>query len=66
MPVNLAKQTTKIRHQIQAGLYEQDLPHNVDEIDDIISALGYQAIAGKREYETFLKSLTTRLSQLDK
>jgi diguanylate cyclase len=66
LPANLTKQTTKIRHQIQAGIDQQDLPHVVDEIADIISALGSQAIAEKREYETFLKSLTARLSQLDK
>ena len=41
------------------------LPGVIDEIADIISALGSQVLAEKQEYETFLKSLTTRLSELD-
>jgi diguanylate cyclase len=65
LPTNLTKRATKIRHHIQAGINEQHLPKVIDEIADIISALGSQAMAEKREYETFLKSLTTRLNQLD-
>ena len=65
LPAHLTKQTTKIRYRIQTGIEEQDLPSVIDEIADIISALGSQAIAEKKEYETFLKSLTARLSQLD-
>lgn len=65
LPANLTKQTTRIRYQIQSGVDEQDLPSVIDEIADIISALGSQAIAEKKEYETFLKSLTARLNKID-
>ena len=65
LPPALTKRTTAIRRQIEAGIAEQALPGVIDEIADIISALGSQVLAEKQEYETFLKSLTTRLSELD-
>ncbi len=65
LPANLTKRTTQIRYQIQTGIEAQALPDVIDEIADIISALGSQAIAEKKEYERFLKSLTKRLSKLD-
>jgi|GEM_PF-2237387 len=65
LPPALTKKTTAIRRQIEGGIAEQDLPGVTDEIADIFSALGSQVIAEKQEYETFLKSLTARLSELD-
>jgi len=65
LPPALTKRTTRIRRQIESGIEEQALPGLIDEIADIISALGSQVLAEKREYETFLKSLTARLSELD-
>ena len=65
LPPALTKRTTAIRRQIESGIEEQALPNLIDEIADIISALGSQVLAEKREYETFLKSLTARLSELD-
>jgi diguanylate cyclase len=65
LPQALTKRTTAIRRQIESGIEEQALPGLIDEIADIISALGSQVLAEKREYETFLKSLTARLNELD-
>lgn len=65
LPAELSERTTKIRLRIEAGIEEQDLPKLIDDIADIISALGSRALAEKREYETFLKSLTARLNELD-
>ena len=65
LPASLTKKTTAIRRQIEKGVDEEDLPTIIDEIADIISMLGSQVLAEKREYETFLKSLTTRLNELD-
>ena len=65
LPASLTKKTTAIRRQIEKGVDEEDLPTIIGEIADIISMLGSQVLAEKREYETFLKSLTTRLNELD-
>ena len=64
LPKDLTKRTTKIRHQIQAGINEQDLPKVIDEIADIISALGTQVTAEKKEYETILKIVNNALEQI--
>lgn len=66
LPPELTKRTTEIRRQIETGFGAQALPKVIDEIANIISTLGSQVIAEKREYETFLKSLTVRLNELDK
>jgi diguanylate cyclase len=65
LPPSLAKKTTAIRRQIEKGVNDEDLPTIIDEIADIISMLSSQVLTEKREYETFLKSLTTRLNELD-
>lgn len=65
LPAELSERTTKIRLLIEAGIEEQDLPKLIDDIADIISALGSRVLAEKHEYETFLKSLTARLNELD-
>lgn len=66
LPPALTKRTRAIRRQIENGIEDQALPKIIDEIADIVSALGSQALAEKREYETFLKTLTARLNELDK
>lgn len=65
LPANLTKQTTRIRHKIQTGVDDEQLPTVIDEIADIISSLGSQIIAEKLDYEAFLKSLTLKLNQLN-
>ena len=40
LPPALTKRTTAIRRQIESGIEEQAIPNLIDEIDDIISALG--------------------------
>lgn len=65
LPANLTKRTTKIRHKIQTGLDDDQLPTIIDEIAEIIGSLGSQIVAEKLEYEAFLKSLTLKLNQLN-
>ncbi len=65
LPEALSKQATKIRHQIEHGISDTELPTVIITIADIVSSLGSQVITEKLEYETFLKTLTERLSELD-
>lgn len=65
LPTDLSKKATQIRHQIENGLEDDDVPQVINAIADIISTLGYQVIAEKQDYEAFLKTLTTRLNELD-
>ncbi len=65
LPVDLSKSATKIRHQIETGIEQQQLPNVINDIADIVSALGSQAITEKQEYENFLLTLTSRLKELD-
>ncbi|MDT8371629.1 MAG: diguanylate cyclase [Gammaproteobacteria bacterium] len=65
LPEELSKQATKIRHQIEHGVSDLELPAVITTIADIVSSLGSQVITEKLEYETFLKTLTERLNELD-
>lgn len=65
LPTDLSKKATKIRHQIETGIDEAELPNIINEIADIVSTLGSQVVTEKQDYEEFLKSLTTRLNELD-
>jgi len=66
LPSDLSKQATKIRHSIETGIKDEQLPEIIRDIADVISTLGSQAITEKKEYEEFLITLTSRLSELDK
>jgi diguanylate cyclase len=66
LPNDLSKKATKIRHSIETGIDDEQLPEIISDIADIISTLGSQAVTEKKEYEEFLKALTSRLSELDK
>lgn len=65
LPEALSKQATKIRHQIEHGVSDNELPGVITTIADIVSSLGSQVISEKLEYEIFLKTLTERLNELD-
>ena len=65
LPTDLSKKATKIRHQIEAGIEESQVPKVINDIAEIVSSLGSQAITEKQEYEEFLKTLTSRLAELD-
>tara|TARA_R110002050_G_scaffold9504_1_gene32994 strand:- start:131162 stop:132790 length:1629 start_codon:yes stop_codon:yes gene_type:complete len=65
LPTDLSKKATKIRHQIETGIDEAELPAVINNIADIVSTLGSQVVTEKHEYEEFLKSLTSRLNELD-
>jgi len=65
LPPALTKRTTTLRRKIEKGIDDHQLPTIIDDIADIISTLGTQSLAEKKEYESFLKSLTTRLNELD-
>jgi diguanylate cyclase len=66
LPSDLSKQATKIRHSIETGIKDEQLPEIISDIADVISTLGSQAVTEKKEYEEFLITLTSRLSELDK
>lgn len=66
LPTELSEKATKLRHQIEKGLREEDLPRIINAIADIISSLGSQAVNEKHEYEAFLQDLTSKLNEIDK
>jgi len=66
LPTDLSKKATKIRHQIETGIEESQIPKVINDIAEIVSSLGSQAVTEKQEYEAFLKTLTSRLAELDK
>jgi len=65
LPTELSKKATKIRHQIETGINESQIPKVINDIAEIVSSLGSQAVTEKQEYEEFLKTLTSRLAELD-
>lgn len=65
LPTDLSKKATKIRHRIESGIDDDELHQVISDIADIVSALGTQAVAEKQEYQEFLKTLTTRLNELE-
>ncbi len=65
LPTDLSKKATKIRHQIETGIDDEQLPQVISDIAEIVSTLGSQAVTEKQEYEEFLKTLTSRLNELD-
>jgi len=66
LPTELSKKATKIRHQIEIGIEESQIPTVINDIAEIVSSLGSQAVNEKQQYEDFLKTLTSRLAELDK
>jgi diguanylate cyclase len=66
LPSDLSIKATSVRHQIEKGMSDDDLPAIISSIADIISSLGSKVITDKLEYEAFLKTLTERLTELDK
>tara|TARA_R110002049_G_scaffold262028_1_gene438109 strand:+ start:411 stop:2045 length:1635 start_codon:yes stop_codon:yes gene_type:complete len=65
LPTDLSKKATDIRHQIEFGIEDTQLPTVIKDIANIVSTLGSQVITEKQDYEEFLKSLTSRLNELD-
>lgn len=65
LPPELTAQATKLRLQLEQELTKEELPQVINEIADLVSALGSMIISSKQEYESFLTTLTTRLNELD-
>lgn len=65
LPTDLSKQATTIRHQIETGIDNKHIPQIINDIANIVSDLGSQVISEKQDYEAFLKTLTSRLNELD-
>ncbi|RKZ88425.1 MAG: hypothetical protein DRQ39_02510 [Gammaproteobacteria bacterium] len=65
LPAELSKKATSIRHKIETGIGDKQLPQIINDIADIVSDLGSQVITEKQDYEDFLKILTSRLKELD-
>ena len=65
LPDDLSKKATKIRLLIETGIDAQQLPQIINDIADIVSTLGSQVVTEKQDYEEFLKSLSSKLQELD-
>jgi diguanylate cyclase len=65
LPTDLSEKATKIRHRLEIGIDNAQLPAIISEIAEIISTLGSQVVNEKQEYQDFLMSLTSRLNELD-
>ncbi|PHS23082.1 MAG: hypothetical protein COA83_10715 [Methylophaga sp.] len=65
LPTDLSKMATKIRHDIEDGVADEQLPTVINNIAEIVSALGSQAVTEKLEYQEFLEALTAKLQSLD-
>ncbi|MFW5426965.1 MAG: GGDEF domain-containing protein [Methylophagaceae bacterium] len=65
LPTDLSKMATKIRHDIEDGVADEQLPSVINNIAEIVSSLGSQAVTEKLEYQEFLEALTDKLQSLD-
>ncbi|MDQ7073103.1 MAG: GGDEF domain-containing protein [Gammaproteobacteria bacterium] len=65
LPTELSKKATKIRHQIEDGITPDQLPTIINDIAEIVSSIGSQAVNEKLEYQQFLEALTSKLQSLD-
>jgi diguanylate cyclase len=65
LPTELSKKATKIRHQIEDGVTSDQLPSIINNIAEIVSSIGSQAVNEKLEYQQFLEALTSKLQSLD-
>jgi len=65
LPPELSKQATQLRLQLEQQVTDEQLPHIIEKIADLVSKLGTMLINEKQEYQAFLSSLTSRLNELD-
>ncbi len=65
LPTELSKQATKIRHELEDGVSNEQLPTIINNIAEIVSSIGSQAVNEKLEYQEFLEALTSKLQSLD-
>ncbi len=65
LPTELSKQATKIRHELEDGVTDEQLPTIINNIAEIVSSIGSQAVNEKLEYQEFLEALTSKLQSLD-
>jgi diguanylate cyclase len=66
LPTDLSKQATQLRLKLEQGVNDEQLPQVINEIADIVSMLGSIVVTEKQEYQEFLTTLTSRLTELDK
>jgi diguanylate cyclase len=65
LPSEQCTKILKLRHQIEKGITEEELPEVIDTFTGIISSLSAQLVTDKLEYEKYLASVSSQLSSLD-
>lgn len=65
LPEEQCKKMLKLRQHIEGGISPDDLPDIVDQFASIVSSLSMKLLSEKREYESYLKSVSGQLSVLD-
>ena len=65
LPEEQCKKMLKLRQHIEGGISPEALPDIIDQFATIVSSLSMKLLAEKREYETYLKSVSGQLSSLD-
>ncbi len=65
LPEEQCKKMLKLRQHIEGGISPSALPDIIDQFATIVSSLSMKLLDEKREYETYLKSVSGQLSSLD-
>jgi diguanylate cyclase len=65
LPDEQCKKMLKLRQHIEGGISPDALPDIIDQFATIVSSLSMKLLSEKREYETYLKSVSGQLSSLD-
>ncbi len=65
LPEDQCKKMLKLRQHIEGGISPTELPDIIDQFATIISSLSMKLLNEKREYESYLKSVSGQLSSLD-
>jgi len=65
LPEEQCKQMLKLRQAIEGGISLGELPDIIDQFSSIVSSLSMKLLKDKREYESYLKSVSGQLSSLD-
>jgi diguanylate cyclase len=65
LPEEQCKKMLKLRQHIEGGISPDALPDIIDQFATIVSSLSMKLLTEKREYETYLKSVSGQLSSLD-
>ncbi|WP_417499357.1 GGDEF domain-containing protein [Methylophaga sp.] len=66
LPTEFSSKASELRLKIHDGLKAEDVPKTISSIADIVSQLSSSVMAEKKEYESFLRDLTKKITSLDK